>query len=137
MQTAVTLRERVRAVLMAIQGIESAAVSQDSEKMNAYLQLLNEVATGATQEADVIAQRQEQLMAGLLSDAQVIAKNARRAHSRSSLFAVSALGALAAGVVLTVRHSRHQLSGCVEDSSSDLREEPVFLWAEQSPLSLP
>ncbi|ELR25183.1 uncharacterized protein ACA1_289150 [Acanthamoeba castellanii str. Neff] len=93
-QTAVTLRERVRAVLVAIQGIESAAAFQDAQNMNAYLQLLNE-------EANVIAQRQEQLMAGLMQDAEMIAKSARRAHSRSSLFAVSALGALAAGVVLT------------------------------------
>jgi hypothetical protein len=42
-------------------------------------------------------------MTGLMQDAEMIAKSARRAHSRSSLFAVSALGALAAGVVLTVR----------------------------------
>jgi hypothetical protein len=45
LQTAVTLRERVRAVLVAIQGIESAAAFQDAQNMNAYLQLLNEVLT--------------------------------------------------------------------------------------------
>jgi hypothetical protein len=101
--TAVTLRERVRGVLVAIEGLESSANTRDAERMNAYLHLLNEVAANATQEAEVIAKRQEQLMADIMSDAQTIAHGARRAHTRSSLFAVSALGALAAGVVLTVR----------------------------------
>jgi hypothetical protein len=72
-------------------------------------------------------------MAGLMQDAEMIAKSARRAHSRSSLFAVSALGALAAGVVLTVRDDSGpgSTSTAVTHATCALcRAELVCLWAE-------
>jgi uncharacterized membrane protein len=116
--TAVTLRERVRSALVAIEGIESSARTRDTERMKSYLHFLNQVAANATQEAEVITKRQEQLRADISSDAQATARGAHRSHTRSSLFAISALGALPTGVALTVRLAAwpqlfRSLLGCI------------------------
>lgn len=102
-QSAINMRSRVRGVLSAIEGLEAALITRDTTRVSAYLRLLNEVLASGARDSEAIAQRQELLMKNFLNDAELIAKGAKQAHAKSSLFAVSAVGALAAGVVLTVR----------------------------------